>query len=156
MLELNGLNLCIGKGIPLQHQPDDVIFWYPEVMKTPEEIFFFMKKVEAALKRSEEQGVLEPATYQEVYVYTMSPQIVGMVGGRDEDIEYEDVVVLCPKHPPQPLVDPSEKDQEYAPLPPGVFLRDYMAHFNLADLYMSHELKCPACIAEKENGETEK
>jgi hypothetical protein len=140
MLELNGLNLCIGKGIPPSHNRD-VIYWYPEAMKTPEEISAFMEEVSTAVNW--------PAG-PEVYIYTLSPQIIGMVGGRDEDIEYEDVVLLCSKHPPQPLVDPSEKDQEYAPLPPGVFLRDYMAHFNLGDLYIRHELKCPQC--EKETG----
>lgn len=151
MTDLSGLKICIGKGIPPQHRSDDVIFWYPEIMKTPEEIYGFLKeKVQPALECSEGesrgplQQFLELPTEQDVYVYTLSPQIIGMISGREGSACYEDALVLCSKHPPTPLVAPAPGEEG----PQGILLVDWMAHFNLGDLYLRYELKCPQC---KEN-----
>ena len=142
-MNLKGLLVCIGKGIPLRHLPGDIIHWYPETMKTPEEIFFFMKEVSEELVRLDELPTEPPR----IYVYTLSPQIIAMVGGRDTDADREDAVVLCPKHLPNPLVDPPLDKRGQGPR--GVLLEDWMAHFSLGDLYLRYELKCIHCDPER-------
>ena len=138
-MNLSGLRICIGKGIPPVHHEGDIIHWYPEAMKTPQEIGLFLADVKKELDRIEED---EENSADDIFIYTLSPQIIGEIGRhKDFGIEYEDVLVLCPKHRPGPLLDPAEGEKG----PRGVMLRNYMAHFCLTDLYLRYLIVCPQC-----------